>query len=121
MPEKWTLVWSPLRKLAEGNLSLVPTSPGVYRLSFLANDEKIYVFYVGKTENLQQRLLEHLYGRDENICISRMINDATCYFRYALVNREDVRNGAERALYIHYKPQCNSEEPYGPVIEINFD
>ena len=121
MADKWTLVWSPLKKLSEENLSLVPSDSGVYRLSYLANDEKIYVFYIGKAENLQQRLLDHLYRRDDNICIGRMLSNATCYFRYAIVNRGSVRDGAELALYIHYKPQCNSQEPSGSDIEINFD
>jgi excinuclease UvrABC nuclease subunit len=121
MSEKWSLAWSPLIKLLGENLISVPNSPGVYRLSYLANDEKIYVFYVGKTDNLQQRLQAHLSKHDDDICIGRMISNAACYFRYAIVNSEAIRNGAERALYIYYKPQCNSQEPYGPDIEINFD
>ena len=121
MADKWTLDWSILKELSEENLRQIPSSSGVYRLSYQANDEKIYVFYVGKAENLQQRLLDHLMRRDDNICIGRMLKSAPCYFRYAIVNNEDIRNGAERALYLHYKPQCNSQEPNGPDIEINFD
>lgn len=121
MPEKWTLVWSPLKKLTEENLLLATDSSGVYRLSYEANDDKVYVFYTGKSENLRERLLQHFNSQDGNACIAKMLSSATCYFRYAVVNSKAVRNGAERALYIHYKPQCNSLEPDGPDIEINFD
>ena len=82
---------------------------------------KIYIFYIGKTENLQQRLLQHLNGQDGNLCVEKMLSSSTCYFRYAVVNNADVRNGAERALYLNYKPQCNSQEPDALEIEINFD
>jgi excinuclease UvrABC nuclease subunit len=121
MPEKWNLVWSPLKDLAEDYLALVPNSPGVYRLSYWASDSKIYVFYVGKSDNLHQRLREHFNKLDNNLCINRMVDTARCYFRYAIVNSETVRDGAERALYLHYKPQCNSQEPQSIDIEINFD
>ena len=119
--EKWTLVWSPLKPLSEENLLSIPASAGVYRLSYRANDESIYVFYSGKAVNLQQRLLEHFRKTDGNICIGKMLDNAVCYFRYALVTRENIRDGAELFLYKYYKPQCNSQEPSGPDIEINLD
>jgi excinuclease UvrABC nuclease subunit len=119
--DRWTLTWSSLIPLIEGSLYSIPTDAGVYRLSYRANNENIYVFYVGKAENLQQRISQHLRGQDDTSCISRMIGSARCYLRYALVSRDYVRSGAERALYKYYKPQCNSQEPSGIDIEINFD
>ncbi len=120
--EAWELKWSSLLEYNATNVSnIVPDLPGVYRISFKSVDGNIYVFYVGKADNLKTRLQQHLLILEPNQCIKKMIQQNSCYFRYARVNNENVRNGAELALYKHYKPQCNSQIPEGPEIEINYE
>jgi len=120
--DSWQLKWSRLYEYTPSNLSqYVSNIPGVYRLSYKSVDGDIYVFYVGKAEDLQSRLYQHLLPSETNQCIKKMLQQNTCYFRYAMVNDEGVRNGAELALYLHYKPQCNSQAPEGPMIQINFE
>jgi len=120
--EAWELKWSSLIEYNATNASnLAPELSGIYRLSFKSVDGNIYVFYVGKAENLRIRLQQHLLILEPNQCIKKMLQQNTCYFRYARVDSEIVRNSAELALYKHYMPQCNSQIPEGPEIQINYE
>lgn len=84
-----------------------PNSPGVYRLSYKATDGKYYVFYVGQSEDLEERLLAHLQKSEPNACIRDMVRKATCGFRYAVVRSKRDRDNLEIAEIRRLNPSCN--------------
>lgn len=96
---------------------VVPEKGGIYRLS---NTEG--VFYVGQSDNLRRRLLEHLSDNEKNTCIKEKLNFAV-RFRFALVNGEKERLHAESYMYYHFKKEkectCNDKEPSETPCEIN--
>jgi excinuclease UvrABC nuclease subunit len=104
-------------------LRLVPDDAGVYKLSVQLKNGRLKPFYVGQTKNLKKRLQEHLKTYETNACIKKQVNHYICHFKFALLSRQEERDGAERALYLHYKPECNDPEaiPSGPDIDINPD
>lgn len=109
--ENWTLSWSKLTAFNSANVnSLDSNIEGVYRLSRQEGD-KIFVFYIGKGK-IKDRLLKHLES-EENDCLKATIKSYTCFFRYSIITREDVRKAAERKMYKVYQPSCNSVEPDG--------
>jgi len=110
--ENWTLSWSKLTPLNSTDVnSLDASMEGIYRLSRQEGD-KIFVFYVGKGK-IKDRLLKHLSELEENDCLKATIKSYTCFFRYSIITREDIRKAAERKMYKIYQPSCNSVEPEG--------
>jgi len=96
---------------------VVPEKEGIYRLS---NTEG--VFYVGQSDNLQRRLLEHLSDKEENTCIKEKLKYQV-RFRFALLEAEKDRLCAESFMYQQYKKkdmvECNDKEPSETPCEIN--
>jgi hypothetical protein len=105
-------------------INKIPASiPGVYRLSYKHSDGNYYVFYVGQSGNSQgikERLLQHFAKNEPNVCISNYLEKGECYFRYAQITNEEVRNATERQAFNFYQPTCNEKQPTGRVdIEVN--
>lgn len=117
--ENWTLTWSKLNEINISSSLLIPSLPGVYRLSYRSSNGNIYVFYVGQADDLKARITQHLSQNEVNSCIRKMLTSYTCYIRYARINDRRIRDGAELFLYRHFSPSCNSVEPTGPEISIN--
>jgi excinuclease UvrABC nuclease subunit len=92
---------------------------GVYLLWVKLKSGKWRCFYVGQASDLQDRLLDHLSGEEENDCIKKNVSKYICGFEYAQVSKESDRNGIEKFLYDHYKPECNNVDPGGSPIEVN--
>jgi len=112
--ENWTLTWTRLTSLNTTSVNSLPTGlPGVYRLSYLADDGNYYVFYIDKAEDVKNRLLQHLAGTEENICIKNYLSTKKCFFRYAKVTEAYIREAAEKQMYKQYEPACNTKEPKG--------
>lgn len=112
--ENWALTWTKLTELTETSIKTIADNlPGVYRLSYKADDGNYYIFYVGQAEDLKKRLLEHLSSSENNACIRNYLNTKTCFFRYAKVTKSNIRNAAERQMYKQYEPSCNEKEPEG--------
>jgi len=117
---RWILTWSKLLNLEPlSSLLYVPEVAGVYRLSYRSSDGKIYVFYVGKATNLKRRINQHLSPEENNLCIKKMLTNYSCFVRYARVENENIRDGAEAFLYSYYSPSCNIDEPLGKIVDIN--
>lgn len=87
---------------------------GVYVLSSAKASGNIY--YVGQG-NLQECLMRHLEA-EENPALKEAFK-TLCYFKFAIIENESDRKGAERFLYDKLKPKCNQKTPEGPAIEIN--
>ena len=110
--ENWILSWSKLTPLNSANVnSLDANLEGVYRLSRQEGD-KIFIFYVGNG-NIKDRLLRHLSEPEDNDCVKATIKSYTCFFRYSIITREEVRKATERKMYKVYQPSCNLVEPDG--------
>ena len=110
--ENWTLSWSKLTSLNSTNVNTLDSNmEGVYRLS-RQEGEKIFVFYIGKGK-IEDRLLKHLSESEDNDCLKATIKSYTCFFRYSIITRDEVRKAAERKMYKVYQPSCNSIEPEG--------
>ena len=121
--ETWNLKWTKLVSLSESSIEQLPdNTAGVYRLSYKAKDGDFYVFYVGQAKDIKTRLQEHLSSNEKNHCISLYIGKDNCYFRYATITEEYVRDAAELQMYNHYQPSCNELEPEGREdIKINLN
>lgn len=119
--ENWTLSWSKLTSLNLANVDALDSNiEGVYRLS-RQEGEKIFVFYVGKGK-IKDRLLKHLLESEDNDCLKATIKSYTCFFRYSIITRDEVRKAAERKMYKVYQPSCNLIEPEGrDDININLE
>lgn len=97
----------------------VPKEAGVYLLWVKLKSGKWSCFYVGKAENLETRLLDHLSVNEENKCIKNNVTEYSCGFEYAKVSKESARKGIEKYLYDHYSPKCNQADPGGYPIQVN--
>lgn len=83
--------WSDRYSYTEANVRThAPASGGVYRLIHRDGTE-YYVFYIGQSEDLENRLLEHLGQSELNECIRWYLRDYTCYFRFFKVSTENER------------------------------
>lgn len=100
----------------------VPNTAGVYKISFLQKNGKLRVRYVGQADDLSRRLKDHLDTENEpNECLAGRLEKYHSEFQFAEVGRQENRDGAERALYLYYRPLCNDPDaiPNGPDLEIN--
>ena len=99
--------WSSRHPYTEANVrKYAPTSGGVYRLINKSGD-KYYVFYVGQSDNLERRLLEHLSRSEPDACIKRHLRDYDCSFRFIKISSSTERDRVEREQIQEYNPDCN--------------
>ena len=116
------LNWTKLISLTQLGVDKIKAIAGVYRLiHYNRSKDKYYVHYVVLAEDLNDRLTKHLSGNEVNKCCQKNLDNYTCYFRAAAISRQADRDGAEVALYNHYKPPCVDRIPDVNPIDINFD
>lgn len=114
------LEWSSFRLLTEANIkTYVPTGPGVYKLSVKLKNAKWICYYVGQADRLEKRLFDHIAGTEPNECIKEHIVNHNNGYEYARVDKGSDREGIEKFLYDHFKPECNKVDPGGTPIEVN--
>lgn len=116
--------WSGVYRLDSDNVNkYVPANSGVYRISVEQTDGTKKVVYVGQTEDLEGRLNQYVNKETDNDCLLNHLKNHICYFRYAKVSQAGDRDGAERALYNHFSPECNDADkiPDVPASDINFE
>ena len=117
MEVKWSGFFTPY---SQEKVKLNATeSAGIYLLWVKLKNDKWRYFYAGQAKNIKQRLLDHLSDSEENKCIKENVSKFVCGFEYAVISKQDDRDGAEKYLYDHYKPECNNVDPGGKPIEIN--
>lgn len=114
------ITWSSFYVLNNDNIrEYVPTSAGVYLFWVKLKNDKWHCFYVGQTNDLETRFIQHLSSSEQNECLKTNISKYICGFEYAKVSKQDDRNGIEKFLYDHYSPECNESDPGGIPIEVN--
>ncbi|MEK7558958.1 MAG: hypothetical protein AAB521_01480 [Patescibacteria group bacterium] len=115
--------WSKLLPLTKTQLSTLPKTSGVYRLSRKKEDGKFYVFYVGSAGNIKEKLLNHISEQEENTRLKQYLNQGGEFrFKYAEVQDQNFREAIEKQLYRHYLPELNAEEPKSTLdIEANIN
>jgi len=112
--------WSTFQRLTEENIEkYVPTSAGVYLLWVKLKSGKWRCYYVGQAKNLEERLLAHISTSEPNKCIKNKVSKYICGYEYARVGKYGDREGIEKFLYDHYKPECNQIDPGGTPMEVN--
>lgn len=84
---------------------------GNYIIRVKLKDGTLKVVYVGRTKNLQKRLLDHLSDSESNNCIKKHVTKYILYFRYCHVGTVTARSNTERSLYNKYSPECNHDPP----------
>lgn len=102
------LSWSEGIRYTEGESGKIPHQGGIYKV--LRNDGKersLTRVYVGKTDNLSARYLEHLSPSESNSCLRENIRGKECYFKFALLSGEENRDNTEDHLLKTGKYQCN--------------
>ncbi len=101
--------WSERYLYTESNVDkYAPESGGVYRLIY-ASENKYYVFYVGQSDNLHDRLKAHLAPSEPNECIKKYLHNYTCYFRFIKISSQTERDKVEKEEIEKFNPVCNSK------------
>lgn len=114
--------WSERIELTEANVRIMPEGrAGVYRLmTEKQGGEEYPVIYVGMSNDLRNRLLDHLSDGEENACLKEKVSTLRVWYRIAYAPFEEDRQNAERTMYRKYRPSCNETEPSGEIIDMNF-
>jgi hypothetical protein len=106
------LKWNNLTPLNDENISgLEDAVPGIYRISYKHPDSKIYVFFVGKSQDIKKSLQSHLSPEEKNPGILSFVKGSECFFKYAPVVDEKERNIAYGLAFKFYQPSCNADRP----------
>lgn len=123
MKRKIELTWQGYYEYTSDNVQkYAPTNAGVYKIGIKQKDGKLAVRYIGQANDLARRLKEHLDLKNEqNECLAERLKKYHAEFSFAEVSIQGDRDGAEKALYDFYTPDCNDPDgiPNGPDIEIN--
>lgn len=98
----------------------VKDDSGVYKISQEQKDGTLKPIFVGQATSIRLRLLEKL-TTGEDSCLSGVIKDGRCMFRFAYLYTRDDMDAAERALYKRYTPRCNTagQAPEAEDVEVN--
>lgn len=96
----------------------VMNKAGNYMLLVKQKNGNYRPVYVGKASNLEQRLLEHLFGAGSNSCLNKHVKEHILGMRYCYVSSEIDRQNVEYTLYKNYSHECNQNEPEGHEIPI---
>jgi len=101
--ETFQMKWSTCYPYTLNNVRIyAPTSRGIYRLLI-----KNRIFYIGQSENLQNRLLEHRQAREGNRRLKKYLQNYSCFFRFTELDTASDLSQTERDQILKYKPFCN--------------
>ena len=115
------LQWFGLYDYNESNVRKCATNrSGNYMISVGLKKGGYRPIYVGKTKDLEARLLDHLADYEPNGCLKGKVAKNALYFRVCYVPLEEDRQNTEHSMYKKYMPDCNQSEPEGREIPITF-
>jgi excinuclease UvrABC nuclease subunit len=113
------LSWSRFELLTDINIKKLYDMPAVYVLWTKYTGERWKCFFVGQTEKIKTTLYEFLSESEQNEEIKKLVHESTCAFNYALTGSKSERNGIEKFLYEHYRPEFSNNPPDVEPIEVN--
>jgi len=113
--ESWSAVHTPYNETEVNKYA--PTSAGVYALWVNYKSGRWASFYVGKADNIETRLLDHLRDDEPNECIKKKVK-YRCAFCWVGITTASERSGVEKYLYDKMKPKCNQIDPGGTPLPI---
>jgi len=118
------LMWEGYYGYTDKNVDkYAPARSGVYKIGIVQEGGRLKVRYIGQTNDLQRALKEHLdFDSEQKECLRSRLEKYAARFAFAEISGQKGRDGAERALYYHYRPVCNDEDsiPTGPDVVINY-
>lgn len=121
-PRTVTLTWQRYLPFSLAHVEAYSLArPGVYKIAVNLKNGKKRVVYVGQAANLEARLRVHLSERESNLGLYNLLREYQCSFAIAVVPFQADRDAAERALYLHFRPPCNTQVPTGntrPVVPL---
>jgi len=106
----WSFIHTPYNKTEV--CEYAPKRAGLYTLWVKYKNGKWVCYYVGKADNIESQLLDHLSKNEKNPCIKKYVK-YKCAFCYIKIKSEAERSGAEKYLYDMMKPECNKKDPGG--------
>jgi excinuclease UvrABC nuclease subunit len=110
------LAWQRYLPFSLANVqAYAPVQAGVYKIAVNLVNGKKRVVYVGQAADLDARLKDHLGEWESNLDLYMMVRQYQCSFALAVVSLQADRDAAERALYLNFRPSCNTQEPSGPA------
>ena len=120
---KIQITWSKLIPLEKEKIDEIGGVGGVYRISKKADDGNYYVFFVGSSEDIKEKLLSHRFEKETNLRLkSYLEQEADFVFRYAVIREKSTQEAIEKQMYKHYLPEFNIEEPKSSLdIEANLN
>lgn len=89
------------------NSLFIPSSSGVYIISVGLITGGYRDIYVGQSENLKKRFLEHLSESETNKKLSAYLTTKKCYFRFFQLAQKDLEE-AENILLSKNNYLCNT-------------
>jgi excinuclease UvrABC nuclease subunit len=111
-----TLAWQRYLPFSLANVQVyAPVQAGVYKIAVNLLNGKKRVIYVGQAADLDSRLKDHLSEWECNLDLYNLVRQYQCSFALAAVPLQADRDAAERALYLNFRPQCNTQVPIGPA------
>lgn len=98
---------------------------GVYIIAEKIKSKRI-VRYVGMSNSIKNRLVDHCKDDEMNEELKKLIKDKKydgVVFTYALIGNQDTRKDVEYSVFMHYGGKnllYNKKEPEGKSIKINY-
>lgn len=90
----------------------LPDNAGIYVISVCCNDDEYRAVYVGKADDIKTRCQQHFSDNESNKELKEYINkNYPMKLSYALVSKENDRNGIENYLVSYYEPKFNTQQP----------
>jgi excinuclease UvrABC nuclease subunit len=116
------VTWSPkFKDYSEKAVDLAtPEKPGIY-LIFVSQNNRTSgrLIYVGQSENLRDRLVEHLSDNEPNEALRNHLSEHICWFQFTPITKQSERDGVESFLIRRLRPECNTQVPTYDPIEVN--
>lgn len=112
----WSFVYLPYSRTEV--MKYVPKIAGLYALWVNYDGEKWDCFYVGKANNIEKCLLDHLFDDEPNECIKKNVKYGKCAFSWIEITTEHEFSEAEKYLYDKMKPVCIQRDPGGIPLTI---
>jgi len=111
MPCEFTINWSERIEYYNEKKDDVPKEQGVYEIQgYMSNENEYTRRYVGSTDNLRNRFLQHLSDNEPNEKIKNFLREKKPFFRFTKTDDESMSKDIEKGLYDKHKHTLNDPE-----------